>query len=76
MTRVYSPADLLRLRASPLVGLSEKSQAVVEDLVAHHVWRRGPHQEGKRRRNRGTSKQPSSSGSSASSTADDSERFD
>ncbi|ETW77813.1 hypothetical protein HETIRDRAFT_325943 [Heterobasidion irregulare TC 32-1] len=37
---VYTPADLLRLSFSPLVGLSPASQAVVSDLVAHHVWRR------------------------------------
>ncbi|KAI0044016.1 hypothetical protein FA95DRAFT_1574752 [Auriscalpium vulgare] len=39
---VYSATELLRLASSPLVGLSDESQAVVEDLVAHHVWRRGP----------------------------------
>jgi len=76
VTFVYTASDLLRLKDSPLVGLSAKSQAIVDDLVAHHVWRRGPHQEGKRRRNRGISKQRSSSGSSTSSTADDSERLD
>lgn len=76
---VYNIADLLRLSASPLVGISAESQAVVDDLVAHHVWRRGPH--GRRRRNRGTSNQRSSSRSSTSrsstsSTIDDSERSD
>ncbi|KAI9431916.1 hypothetical protein H4582DRAFT_2001336 [Lactarius indigo] len=79
---VYNIADLLRLSASPLVGISAESQAVVDDLVAHHVWRRGP-QSGtpRRRRNRGTSNQRSSSRSSAShsstsSTIDESERSD
>ncbi|KAH8985753.1 hypothetical protein EDB86DRAFT_2320850 [Lactarius hatsudake] len=79
---VYNIADLLRLSASPLVGISAESQAVVDDLVAHHVWRRGPHSgAGRRRRNRGTSNQRSSSRSSTSrsstsSTIDDSERSD
>ncbi|KAI0296291.1 hypothetical protein B0F90DRAFT_1747070, partial [Multifurca ochricompacta] len=40
---VYSAAELLRLSASPLVGISAGSQTIVNDLVAHHVWRRGPH---------------------------------
>jgi hypothetical protein len=39
---VYSIPELLRLSASPLVGIPQESQAVVDDLVAHHVWRRGP----------------------------------
>jgi hypothetical protein len=39
---VYSIAELLRLSTSPLVGINKESQAVVDDLVAHHVWRRGP----------------------------------
>ena len=39
---VYSIADLLRLSSSPLVGISKESQIIVDDLVAHHVWRRGP----------------------------------
>jgi hypothetical protein len=39
---VYSIQELLRLSASPLVGITQESQAVVDDLVAHHVWRRGP----------------------------------
>jgi hypothetical protein len=77
---VYSIADLLRLSNSPLVGISEESQAVVDDLVAHHVWRRGPQsgtpKPSRRRRNGGSSKQRSSSPSSNSSTADDSERID
>ncbi|KAI0280914.1 hypothetical protein BGY98DRAFT_1095217 [Russula aff. rugulosa BPL654] len=37
---VYSATELLRLSASPLVGISKKSQDIVDDLVAHHVWRR------------------------------------
>jgi len=77
---VYSFAELLGLSASPLVGIGAESKAVVDDLVAHHVWRRGPQsgasKGGKRRRNPGTSKQRSSSPSSGSSTADDSERID
>jgi hypothetical protein len=77
---IYTVADLLRLSASPLVGISAESQAVVDDLVAHHVWRRGPQlgtpKAGRRHRNRGTSRQGSSSGSSTSSTVDDSERSD
>ncbi|KAH9051795.1 hypothetical protein EDB87DRAFT_1836191 [Lactarius vividus] len=79
---VYNIADLLRLSASPLVGISAESQAVVDDHVAHHVWRRGPQSgTGRRRRNRGTSNQRSSScsstsHSSTSSTVDDSERSD
>ncbi len=71
---VYSITDLLRLSASPMVGISAESKAVVEDLVAHHVWRRGAQtgtpKAGRRRRSHGTSKGRSSSGS----TADDSER--
>lgn len=74
---VYTAADLLRLSASPLVGISAESQAVVDDLVAHHVWRRGPQsgtpKAGRRRRGRVASEQQSSS---RSSTADDSERSD
>ena len=77
---VYTVADLLRLSASPLVGISAESQAVVDDLVAHHVWRRGPQtgtpKASRHRQNRETSKQRSSSGSSTSSTVDDSERSD
>jgi len=78
---VYTAADLLRLSGSPLVGISAESQAVVNDHVAHQVWRRGPQsgttpRASRRRRNRGTSKQRSSSGSSTSSTVDDSERSD
>ena len=77
---VYSIGDLLKLSTSPLVGISEESQAVVDDLVAHHVWRRGPQsgtpKAARRRKNGGSSKQRSSSPSSSSSTADDSERID
>ncbi|KAH9959935.1 hypothetical protein BC827DRAFT_1155986 [Russula dissimulans] len=39
---VYSVAELLQLSASPLVGISKESQIIVDNLVAHHVWRRGP----------------------------------
>jgi len=39
---VYSIAELLRLSTSPSVGINKESQAVVDDLVAHYVWRRGP----------------------------------
>jgi len=39
---VYSIVELLRLSASPLVGISKESQIALDDLVAHHVWRRGP----------------------------------
>ncbi|KAI0247974.1 hypothetical protein BJV78DRAFT_1240733, partial [Lactifluus subvellereus] len=39
---VYPVAELLRLSASPLVGVSAESQLILDNLVAHHVWRRGP----------------------------------
>jgi hypothetical protein len=38
---VYSVVELLQLSASPLVGISAEAQLIVDDLVAHHVWRRG-----------------------------------
>jgi len=38
---VYSVAELLQLSASPLVGISKESQLIVDNLIAHHVWRRG-----------------------------------
>jgi len=57
---VYSIAELLRLSTSPLVGISKESQIIVDDLVAHHVWRRGPHsgtsRAGGRRKSRDVSK--------------------
>lgn len=57
---VYSIAELLRLSASPLVGIGKESQIVLDDLVAHHVWRRGPQsgtlKAGGRRKSRGESK--------------------
>ncbi|KAH9170062.1 hypothetical protein EDB89DRAFT_1980294 [Lactarius sanguifluus] len=68
---VYNIADLLRLSASPHVGISAESQAVVDDLVAHHVWRRIVGL-----RNQRSSSRSSTSRSSTSSTIDDSERSD
>jgi hypothetical protein len=72
---VYSAAELLRLSASPLVGISKESQDIVDDLVAHHVWRRGAQlgspRTGRRRNNRGTSKPQS-----LHTSTDDSERSD
>jgi len=57
---VYSIAELLRLSTSPLVGISKESQIIVDDLVAHHVWRRGPQsgtpRSGGRRKSRDVSK--------------------
>ena len=76
---VYSIDDLLGLSRSPLVEISVESQAVVDYHVKHQVWRRGPQgtpKAGRGRKNRGGSEQRSSSPSSASSTADDSERID
>jgi len=53
---VYSVAELLHLSASPAVGISRESQDIVDDLVAHYVWRRGAQSgKGQRRNNRGTS---------------------
>lgn len=40
---VYSIAELLHLSASPLVGISKKSQGIVDGLTARYVWRRGAH---------------------------------
>lgn len=61
---VYSIAELLRLSTSPLVGISKESQIIVDDLVAHHVWRRGPQsgtpRAGGRRKSRDVSKPRSS----------------
>ena len=72
---VYSATELLRLSASPLVGISKESQDVVDDLVAHYVWRRGPQsgfpRTGRRRNNRGTSKPQS-----LHTSTDDSEHSD
>ena len=57
---VYSIAELLRLSASPLVGISKESQIALDDLVAHHVWRRGPQsgtlRAGRRRESRDVSR--------------------
>ena len=57
---VYSVVELLRLSSSPLVGISKESQVIVDDLVAHHVWRRGPQSgmpgAGGRRKSRDVSK--------------------
>jgi len=75
---VYSPAELLRLSASPLVGISKESQDILDDFVVHYVWRRGPQsgspRTGRRRNrnNRGTSKPQSMH----TSTTDDSEHSD
>ncbi|KAN0123132.1 hypothetical protein V8E52_003085 [Russula decolorans] len=75
LPRVYSAAELLRLSASPLVGISKESQDIVDDLVAHHVWRRGAQsgspRTGRRRNNRGTSKPQS-----LHTSTDDSEHSD
>jgi hypothetical protein len=72
---VYSAAELLQLSASPLVGISKESQDIVDDLVAHHVWRRGAQsgspRTGRRRNNRGTSKPQS-----LHTSTDDSEHSD
>jgi hypothetical protein len=72
---VYSAAELLWLSASPLVGIKKESQDIVDDLVAHHVWRRGAQsgspRTGRRRNNRGTSKPRSSH-----TSTDDSEHSD
>jgi hypothetical protein len=46
---VYSVEELLRLSASPLVGISAESQLIVDDLVARNVWRRGQQSDYKRR---------------------------
>ncbi|KAI0266169.1 hypothetical protein BC834DRAFT_875730 [Gloeopeniophorella convolvens] len=70
---VYSATDLLRLSASPLVGINAESRAIVDDLVAHHVWRRGPQTGGpKTRRNN----RPASRPRSHQSSTDDSEHSD
>ena len=57
---IYSVVELLRLSASPLVGISKESRDIVDDLVTRHVWRRstqsGTQKMGRRRNNRGTSK--------------------
>jgi hypothetical protein len=57
---VYSIGELIQLSASPLVGISKESQDIVDDLVAHHVWRRsaksGTLKMGRGRNNLGTSK--------------------
>ncbi|KAF8502705.1 hypothetical protein F5888DRAFT_1113761 [Russula emetica] len=73
---VYSAAELLRLSASPLVGISKESQDVVDELVAHYVWRRGtqsgsPRTSRRRRNKRGTSKPQS-----LHTSTDDSEHSD
>jgi hypothetical protein len=72
---VYTIAELLRLSASPLVGINKESQAVVDDLVAHHVWRRGPRSRppraGDSRRSRDNSKSRS-----LHTSSDDSEHSD
>jgi hypothetical protein len=71
---VYSAAELLRLSASPLVGISRESKDIVDDLVAHHVWRRGA-QTGSRRGRRGNNRGRSKPQSLHTST-DDSEHSD
>ncbi|KAI0058764.1 hypothetical protein BV25DRAFT_1840796 [Artomyces pyxidatus] len=63
---VYSASDLLRLATSPLVGVSAESQAVLEDLVAHNVWRRGPHTETRKSGSRSRRASPRRSASSES----------
>ncbi|KAH9968380.1 hypothetical protein BJV74DRAFT_868543 [Russula compacta] len=72
---VYSVTELLRLSASPLVGISKESQVIVDDLIAHYVWRRGPQlgtkRAGGRRNNRGASKPRS-----LHTSTDDSEHSD
>ncbi|KAI9511021.1 hypothetical protein F5148DRAFT_433570 [Russula earlei] len=71
---VYSFAELLRLSLSPLVGISKESQVVVDDLVAHHVWRRGPRlgvtRTDSRRNNRSTPKSPTSTSTEDSDHSD------
>lgn len=72
---VYSAAELLRLSASPLVGISKESQDIVDDLVAHHVWRRGAHSSSprtRRRRNNRDTPRPQS----LHTSTDDSEHSD
>ncbi|KAI0049886.1 hypothetical protein FA95DRAFT_1677213 [Auriscalpium vulgare] len=49
---IYSVGDLLALSASPLVGVDADTQAVLNDFVAHHVWRRGPGASSSSRRTR------------------------
>jgi hypothetical protein len=72
---VYSVAELLHLSTSPLVGISKESQGIVDDLVAHYVWRRGAHsghpRMGRRCNNRDTSKTRS-----VHTSTDDSEHSD
>jgi len=57
---VYPVAELLRLSASPLVGISAESRLILDNLAAHHVWRRGAQsgtpRPGGHRHNRRTSK--------------------
>jgi len=72
---VYSIAELLRLSASPLIGISKESQVIVDDLVAHHVWRRGPQSDTLRVGGRRKSHDKSKSQSLHTST-DDSEHSD
>ena len=72
---VYSATELLRLSASPLVGISKKSQDIVDDLVAHHVWRRGA-QSGSPRRGRRGNKRGTSKPQSLQTSTDDSEHSD
>lgn len=37
---IYSMSELMSLESSPLVGLTPESQAIVDEFVAHHVYRR------------------------------------
>ncbi|KAI0320583.1 hypothetical protein OF83DRAFT_1081514 [Amylostereum chailletii] len=63
--RVYSLVDLLALSVSPLVGVSAKDEAHMEDLVLNHTWRRGPQGTSSRSSSRSPSPSPSASRSSS-----------
>ena len=67
--RIYDIANLLALSASPLVGVSAKDEAHMEDLVYHHTWRRGPQGTSSRSSSRSPSPSPSRASSRASSPA-------
>jgi hypothetical protein len=66
--RVYDMTYLLCLSTSPLVGVTEKERAHMEDLVYNYTWRRGPHQSISRPSSRASSRSSSPTPSSRSSS--------
>ncbi|EIM88980.1 uncharacterized protein STEHIDRAFT_166924 [Stereum hirsutum FP-91666 SS1] len=66
---IYSLSELMSLEASPLVGLDPEAQAIVDDFVAHHIYRRpqGRSQRGRRNGNGSGGARRAESGSGRSS---------